>query len=304
MHVIRNLNLARTKRKSVLTIGAFDGLHVGHQELLRKLVRRAKEVQRCSGMVTFDPLPRAVLTPGDNTVCLTTVEDKIELLEQWGLDLLVIIPFTQELARTSARDFVQMLCEHLHMTELWIGWDFALGRRRTGNAHTLTELGKTMGFDVHVIEPVQNGSIVISSTQIRQLIAAGRVREAADLLGRYHQFRAVVISGEGRGRELGFPTANLQVPEHCAIPGRGVYAGYVRCGNERYPAVANIGYRPTFGQDVHAIEAHLLDFHGDLYGQEVHLEFVERLRAERHFSSAEALGAQIRKDIARAREIL
>ncbi len=255
-------------------------------------------------MVTFDPLPRAVLTPDDNTVCLTPIEAKIELLAQWGLDLLVIIPFTQELAQTSARDFVQTLCEHLHMAELWIGWDFALGRGRTGNARTLTKLGKMMGFDVHVIEAVQNGSVVVSSTQIRQLITAGRVHEAAELLGRYHQLKGVVISGEGRGRKLGLPTANLQVSEHCAIPGRGVYAGYVRRGDERYPAVANVGYRPTFGQKEYTIEAHLLDFQGDLYGHEIRLEFVERLRAERRFSSAEALGAQIRKDIARAREIL
>jgi riboflavin kinase/FMN adenylyltransferase len=287
-----------------LTIGSFDGLHVGHQELLRKLIRRAKETRRWSGMVTFDPLPRAVLTPEDNTVCLTTVEDKIELLARWGLDLLAIMPFTPDLAQTSARDFVQMLRKHLHMTELWIGWDFALGRGRTGNARTLTKLGRAMGFDVHVIEPVQNGSVVISSTQIRRLIAAGRVREAAELLGRYHQFRAVVISGEGRGRQLGFPTANLRVSGHCAIPEGGVYAGYVRWGDKRYPAVANIGYRPTFGEEEYTIEAHLLDFDHDLYGQEVRLEFVERLRAERRFASVEALRAQIGEDIARAREIL
>ncbi len=304
MKVIRDLNQADTEHESVLTIGAFDGLHIGHQELLKQLIRRAKEAQRWSGMVTFDPLPRSVLTPDENMVCLTSVEAKIELLTQWGLDLLVIIPFTRELAQTSARDFVQMLCEHLHMTELWIGWDFALGRGRTGNARALTKLGKMMGFDVHVIEPVQNGSVVISSTQIRQLIAAGRVHEAAELLGRYHQVRAVVIAGAGRGRKLGLPTANLQVSEHCAVPGRGVYAGYVRRGDERYAAVANIGYRPTFGEEEYTIEAHLLDFHGNLYGQEIRLDFVERLRAERYFPSAEELGAQIREDIARAREIL
>ncbi len=304
MKVIRDLTQAETDRETVLTIGAFDGLHLGHQELLRQLMRRAYQTDRCGGMVTFDPLPRTILRPDDNTTCLTTTEDKIHLLSQWGLDLLVILPFTRKLAQTSARDFTQRLCTHLRMAELWIGWDFALGRGRAGNARTLTRLGQTMGFRVQIIEPVRDGSVVVSSTQIRHLITEGRVREAADMLGRYHQARGTVIVGEGRGRQLGFPTANLQLSEHCALPASGVYAGYFLCGDQRFPAVANIGCRPTFGEGEQCVEVHLLDFRGDLYGREVGFQFVERLRAECRFTNPAALVVQIEKDIARAREIL
>jgi riboflavin kinase/FMN adenylyltransferase len=304
MKVIRDLNQAETERESVLTVGAFDGLHLGHQELLRQLVRRAQQTDRCSGMVTFDPLPRTVLQPNENTTCLTTPKEKIRLLTRWGLDLVVIVPFTRELARTSARDFVQMLCARLQMAELWIGWDFALGSGRAGNPRTLTQLGRTMGFQVHVIEPVSDGAVVISSTQIRQLITAGRVREAAEMLGRYHEVEGTVVQGEGRGKELGFPTANIELPAHCALPAVGVYAAYVDHGDQRYPAVANIGYRPTFGESELCVEAHLMGFHGDLYGEQVRLRFVERLRAERRFASAEALRGQINRDLAEAQDIL
>jgi len=304
MRIIRDLHQAQSEHETVLTIGAFDGLHLGHQDLLQQLIHRTQQTDRVSGVVTFDPLPRTILHPASNTICLTTTEDKIELLTQWGLDLLVILPFTPELARTSARDFVQMLCEYLHMTELWIGWDFSLGRGRAGNASALTKLGKAMGFHVHVIDPVRDGPVVISSTQIRHLITAGRVREAAEMLGRYHQLRAVVISGEGRGKRLGFPTANLQLSEHCAVPASGVYAAYVAYREQRFPAVANIGCRPTFGEEEHGVEAHLLDLDGNLYGEHIGLQFVERLREERRFPNAEALCAQIEKDIAQAREIL
>jgi riboflavin kinase/FMN adenylyltransferase len=304
MRIIRNLFQANVERETVLTIGAFDGLHLGHQELLRRLTRRARQTERLSAVLTFDPLPRTVLNPAGNTICLTTVEDKIRLLEQWGLDLLVILPFTQELANTSSRDFVQMLCQHLRMTELWVGWDFALGRGRAGNVGALRKLGKAMGFHLQAIEPVSDGQVVISSTQIRNLITNGRVREAAEMIGRYHQLKGLVVPGEGRGKHLGFPTANLRVPEHCALPAMGIYAVYASIKGQRHPAVVNIGCRPTFGAGECIVEVHLLDFDGDLYGEQIHIQFVERLRAERRFSSADALRAQIEKDVANAREIL
>jgi len=304
MKIIHDLQEANVTRDTVLTVGAFDGLHLGHQDLLRRLIRRARQTERLSGAVTFDPLPRTVLDPSNNAICLTTSEEKIELLQQWGLDLLVILPFTAELARTSARDFLQLLCEHLRMTELWVGWDFALGRGRKGDVHTLKKLGASMGFHVHVITPVRDGEVVISSTQIRHLLSQGRVDEAAEMLGRYHQLKARVVQGIARGRELGFPTANLQVPAHCLVPANGVYAVYAIVQDKRYPAVANIGTRPTFGGGERNIEVHLLDFSADLYGEEISVQFVQRLRDERHFPSAKALRAQIEQDIARAREIL
>jgi len=304
MRIIRDLHRANAGRETVLTIGAFDGLHLGHQELVRKLILRARQMDRISAVLTFDPLPRAVLDPEGNTTCLTTLEDKIRLFDEWGLDLLVILPFTRELANTSAQEFARKLREHLQMVELWVGWNFALGRGRSGNVSALQRIGKVMGFQVHVVGPVSDGQVPISSTEIRNLIAAGRVREAAEMLGRYHQLNGLVVTGDDRGKELGFPTANLDVREQCAIPAAGVYAAYASISSGRYSAVVNIGFRPTFGAGERTVEAHLLDFGGDLYGQEMVVEFVERLRGERRFPHAVALCAQIEKDITRAREIL
>ncbi len=304
MRVIRDPTQAQLDHDSVLTIGAFDGLHLGHQELLKRLVRRAQQTYRLSGVVTFDPHPRAVLSPGNNAICLTTTDDKIAILQRWGLDLLVVLPFTPELAQTSARDFMQMLAHDLRMTELWVGWDFALGRGREGDVQTLRKLGQALGYAVHEIAPVQEGDVVVSSTQIRNLIAAGRVREAAEMLGRYHWLRGRVVRGTGRGQQLGFPTANLE-PEHaCLLPSNGVYAAYASVGAERYLAAVNIGLRPTFGAQQRNVEVHLLGFQGDLYGQDLSVEFVERLRDEQRFPSEQALRTQIGHDVARAREIL
>jgi len=304
MRVIRNLDQVKLGQPTVVTIGAFDGLHLGHQELLAKLVGQARRTQRLSAVVTFDPMPREVLAPESNTTCLMTIEEKVELLESWGLDVAVILPFTAELSKTSARDFVQLLCSHLQMAELWVGWDFALGRGRAGNVATLQKLGPGMGFRVHVVEPVHDGDVVISSTEIRRLIGAGRVREAAEMLGRYHMLKGQVIRGDGRGMQLGYPTANLELHGHCAIPAHGVYAVYASFGDRKRPGVANIGVRPTFGPSEPTIEVHALDFQGQLYGEEVLVEFVERLRSERRFVDKEALCAQIEEDVARAREIL
>ena len=304
MRIIHDLHRVNQQRETVLTIGAFDGLHLGHQELLRRLIRRAQATDRRSAVLTFDPLPRAVLDSTGNAICLISAEDKIRLLEEWGLELLVVLPFTAELANTSAREFVQTLCQHLHVTELWVGWDFALGRGRSGDVRTLRKLGEAMGFLVQVVEPVRDGQAVVSSTAIRNLISQGCVREAAEMLGRCHEVEGLVVPGDGRGRDLGFPTANLQVQQHCAIPGAGVYAVYVAIGDERYSAVANIGFRPTFGAGERTLEVHVLDFRGNLYGDQIRVQFVQRLRAERRFPNAQGLCAQIKRDIASAREIL
>jgi riboflavin kinase/FMN adenylyltransferase len=304
MRVIRDPDRVHLDQPTVVTVGAFDGLHLGHHELLAQLVRRARDTKRTSVVLTFDPLPREVLHPEGNTTCLMTIDDKLQLLGQWGLDVAVVLPFTGELASTTARDFVRMLHGHLQMTELWVGWDFALGRERSGSVSTLGKLGKTLGFEVRVVEPVREGGVVISSTEIRRLIAAGRVGEAAEMLGRYHELRGQVVHGDGRGRKLGFPTANLDVREHCAIPANGVYAVYATVGGAKYRAVANVGLRPTFGPGERAIEVHLLDFQGLFYGQEMTVQFVERLRSERRFGNQEALCAQIAADIRHARAVL
>jgi len=329
MRIIRDANQASVERETALTIGAFDGLHLGHQDLLRRLMRGAQEANRLGGVVTFDPLPRTVLAPDSSFICLTTIEDKLELLQTWGLDLLVIVPFTWEVARTSARDFVRPLRERLRMAELWVGWNFALGRGREGDVPALKKLGQEMGFDVRVIEPVSDGGAVISSTQIRNLLGMGRVREAAEMLGRYYQFSGVVVPGVGRERQVGFPTANLRavrpggrrppfgprvparrgetangVENICTLLASGIYATYATVQDKRYLAVANIGVRPTFKDGEPTVEVHLLGFDGGLVGERIHVQFVERLRDECRFTDVKALRAQIKKDIAKAREIL
>jgi riboflavin kinase/FMN adenylyltransferase len=304
MRVIHDLSQANVERETVLTIGAFDGLHLGHQSLLKQLMRSAEEANRLSGVVTFDPPPRMVLAPDSNLICLTTLEDKIELLQAWGLDLLVVVPFTLEVARTSARDFVWPLRERLRMAELWVGWNFALGRGREGDAPALKKLGQEMGFAVHVVEPVSEGGAAISSTQIRNLLGAGRVREAAEMMGRYYQIRGIVVPGVGQERRVGYPTANLDVRQICSLLGSGIYAAYAVAQGMRHSAVANIGIRPTFGGGAPTVEVHLLDFRGELQGDVVRVQFVERLRDERRFASVKALRTQIKKDISRAREIL
>jgi len=304
MRVIRELNRVQVDRDTVLTIGAFDGLHLGHQDLLRRLVRQASQTDRLSCVLTFDPHPRALFSSAANALCLTTTDDKAAILRQWGLDLLIVLPFTPELARTSARDFMQMLVSALHMSELWVGWDFALGRDREGDVRALRALGKSMGYAVHEIEPVLEGGVLVSSTRIRTLLAAGNVREAGELLGRYYALQGRVVRGVGRGKQLGFPTANLEPAQGCVVPATGVYAAYVVVGNARYRAAVNIGVRPTFDLQGRLIEAHLLDFEGDLCGQPITIQLVERLREERRFAGPDALRAQIGRDVARVREVL
>jgi len=299
MRIIRDPHQTNIERATVLTIGAFDGLHLGHQELLRQLVDRARQTKRQSGVVTFDPLPRAVLHPGDNAVCLTTPEEKAELLAQWGLDILAILPFTQELARTSAQDFVSILCAHLGMTEMWVGWDFALGRGRKGSVSHLKKLGAAMSFAVHVVEPVLDGEALISSTQIRKLLSAGHVREAGEMLGRYYPLRGRITQEPLQANEEGFTLVAVQVPGGCAVPASGAYAVYAIIGDICCPAMANI--RSGSGTEQEG-QVYLLDCRAGLGAQGITMQLVERLHDEH--AAPKASPAQIRKDIARAREIL
>ncbi len=304
MRIVHNLEQIELAAPTVLTVGAFDGLHIGHRDLLRRLVARAKELGHVSGVVTFDPLPKSVLSSNSTAVCLIDAADKASLLEEWGLELLVLVPFTMELARTPASEFVALLCTSLRMAELWIGRDFALGHKRSGDVHALRDLGGKLDFSIHVVDPVQEGQAVVSSTAIRQLILAGRVDEAAVMLGRFHSVKGTVVHGDARGRQLGFPTANLVPSASCALPDIGVYAVYLDIDDQRYPGVANVGRRPTFGPSDLRIEVHLIDFTGDLYGRATRLHWVQRLRAERRFENTDALREQITRDVQEARLVL
>ena len=326
MRIIDNLAQATKEREVILSIGAFDGVHLGHQYLIKYLVQRARETESISAVITFHPHPRTVLYPEEPTLYLTTLQEKASLLEGLGLDLLVVLPFTPKLARTSARDFIRSICDHLRIRELWVASGFALGHNREGDVAYLRELGRQMGFDAVVIEPLSLGGEVVSSSRIRSLVMDGKVEEAAKLLGRYPFLTGRVVVGAGRGKRMGFPTANLAIDEGKVIPADGVYAVRVRLGVENHQGVANVGMRPTFdgcklsphkrtkslyarrGESLQGgartVEAHILDFEGELYGTELRLEFVKRLRPERRYASVDQLIAQMQRDVETARIIL
>lgn len=302
MRVIDVLTTARVERPTIVTIGAFDGVHVGHQHLIRELIRQARDSGRLSVVVTFHPHPRAVLRPWLGPGVLTTPGEKAVLMAQMGLDILVLLRFSPEVARTPAAEFVQMLHEHLHMAELWVGKGFALGRGREGDVAALQRMGAEWGFQVRVVEPVCFDSQPVSSTRVRELLASGKVTEARRVLGRPYSLAGEVVSGARRGRCLGFPTANLAVRPERAVPPDGVYAAYALIGDERWPAVANVGERPSFNTGERAIEVHIIRYQGDLYGQDLVVEFIRRLRRQRRFEDICELVQQISRDVERARE--
>ncbi|MDI7275547.1 MAG: bifunctional riboflavin kinase/FAD synthetase [Anaerolineae bacterium] len=303
MQVIDDLATARVERPTVVTIGAFDGVHIGHQQLVRELVQHARQAGKLSAVVTFHPHPRAVLRPWLGPKVLTTPGEKAVLFAQMGLDILVLLRFSQEMAQTTAADFVAMLHERLRMDELWVGEDFALGRGREGNVPALRRMGAEQGFQVRVITPISMDGQVISSTWVRELLAQGQVDEARRLLGRPYSLAGEVVLGARRGRCLGFPTANLAVRQERAVPPDGVYAVYALIGEERWPAVANVGERPSFNSGVWAIEVHIIGYDGDLYGRDLVIEFVKRLRAERRFTDICELVGQIGRDVEEAKRL-
>ena len=290
---------------SWLTIGVFDGVHRGHQAILQKLTAGARQAGAPAVVLTFWPHPATVLGHGE-VKCLTTPDERANLLGGLGVDVVVTYPFDQAVANTSARDFVMMLKDHLDFGQLLIGYDFALGKGRAGNAPSLTEIGKELDYHVDVLPAVSDESGVVSSTAIRKLVSVGSVAEASRLLGRRYSLHGPVVRGDQRGRSLGFPTANIEYPPEKVIPARGIYACWAFLGGEKYPAMVNIGINPTFTPNKQTVnvEAYLLDFDQDIYGGDLHLEFVERLRDELKFSSVDALLEQIRLDVKKGREIL
>jgi riboflavin kinase/FMN adenylyltransferase len=304
MRVIDNLAKADLQGPSLVTIGSYDGVHLGHQHLLKQMQQAAGPLDCHTALVTFHPPPKAVLAPQLNIRYLTTSDEKIALLKGLGLDLTAVLPFTRETAGTPAFEFVKQLVAHLKMRQLWVGPDFALGRNREGDIARLREIGQELGYQVQVVDPLVRDGEPVSSTRIRQLLAQGEIRQVTGLLGRYPGLTGQVIQGARRGRRLGFPTANLSMPADRVIPANGVYACFVWVDERRYPAVTNIGVRPSFAGDERTIEAHLLDFNGDLYGRELRMEFVERLRPERRFANIDELVAQIGSDAQQAADLL
>jgi riboflavin kinase/FMN adenylyltransferase len=301
--------VAAADRGCVITIGNFDGVHIGHQVLLQAVMERAKTLGRPSAVYTFYPHPRRVLYPERSDPLLMTWEQLASELEQRGVDVLVREPFTLDFASLDAEAFLRdIIFDRIAPRELFVGRDFHFGKGRSGGGETLAQLGPHLGIRVVIIPQVRVGGTDVSSTRIRAALAEGDVEVAEQCLGRPYGIEGSVVEGDRRGRLLGFPTANLELENEIA-PGRGVYATSVRViegersGTRVYPSVTNIGTRPTFDRDRVLTEAHLLDFDGDLYGARIELCFHARIRDEKRFSGPDELAEQIARDVVAARQI-
>ena len=284
----------------MLALGNFDGLHRGHMKIIERVRRVAGERGASSVVMTFDPHPPRVVRPDKAPPLLMTEAQRLEAIAGAGIQGCAIVRFTQEMSQWSPEAFVAtVLVEWLHVAEVWVGANFLFGHERAGNFSLLRTLGTRFGFRAEKIDPVRYKEFVVSSTRIRRLIGEGRVDEAGALLGHQYFIDGVVEQGDQRGRTIGFPTANLGT-ENELLPPDGVYATTATIDGVVYPSVTNVGVRPTFGESRRVVEAHVLEFDGDLYGRMIRLGFVQRLRDERRFESAEALQAQIRADAERA----
>ncbi|RMG88263.1 MAG: bifunctional riboflavin kinase/FAD synthetase [Chloroflexi bacterium] len=303
---IRNLTDAQLERPSVVTIGVFDGVHRGHQQLLKRLSDKAREAGWLAVALTFFPHPDIVLRGQVGRYYLSSPEERAELLMKHGIDHVITHPFNEQVRQIRAADFVDMLLNHLQMRTLWVGANFAMGYKREGNLDFLRTQGEQKGFTVEVVDMMrtENPGEVISSTAIRERLYAGDVETAHRWLGRPYPVSGEVVHGEKRGRKIGFPTANVSVWEGRIIPANGVYAGWAWLDNRRYMAVTNVGVRPTFAGDNVTVEVHLLDFQQDIYGQNLRFEFLKRLRPEKKFDGIESLIAQINADVEAGRAYL
>ena len=285
-----------------VTIGVFDGVHRGHQALIRRLVELAAARGLASAVVTLHPSPITVIRPEVRIQYISSLEERIELLRGLGVDAVGPLTFTSELAQVSAADFVMTMRETLDMRLLAGGPDISLGRAREGNATWLSAHAAELGFDFEVVRFLEDGEAKVGSSGIREAVARGDMAAAAALLGRPFSLRGPVVRGFERGRTIGFPTANIAVSADRVLPALGVYVTLAYLGEARYPAVTNIGTRPTFDDGRPSIETHVLDFEGDLYGRELKIELLHRLRGEARFDGVEALVAQIRRDAEEARQ--
>ena len=288
----------------VLALGNFDGMHRGHLKIIERVRRGADERGSTSVAMTFDPHPSKIVRPDKAPTLLMTRQQKLEALARGGMHGVAVVRFTPELARWDPETFVRtVLVEWLHVAEVWVGANFLFGHDRSGNFSLLRSLGARYGFRAEKIDPVRYKDFVVSSTRVRRLISEGRVDEAGALLGHHYTIDGSVVQGQKRGRDLGFPTANV-CAENELIPPAGVYATTVTIDGVAYPSITNIGTRPTFesGHE-HVVEAHVLDFDKDLYGSKLRVGFVQRLRDEKKFDGAGALKAQIEADRARALDL-
>ncbi len=290
--------------RCVVTIGVFDGVHRGHQQIVGRAVAKARALGVPSVVLTFDPHPSEVVRPGSHPPMLTGQRYRADLLEQLGVDVVCVLPFTREFSRLSPEGFVhEVLVEHLHASAVVVGENFHYGARAAGDIASLSASGRRFGFSVEGVELLGSADTTWSSTYVRSCVLAGEVEQAALALGREHRVEGVVVRGDRRGRELGYPTANLQPLPWSAVPADGVYAGRLVRGAEQLPAAISIGTNPTFEGLERRVEAFVLDWSGDLYGEQVGLAFTARLRETLRFDGVEALVEQMARDVARTREL-
>ena len=306
MKIFRTIeDISQPLTNACVTIGNFDGVHFGHQQLFATVVEKARSVNGTSVAITFDPHPLQVLLPGGIKL-ISTCQQKEELIEQSGIDVLVVIPFTKEFAKTTAESFVaELLVRRLGVKELVVGYDYAFGKGRSGNIDFLKQQGQLFNFPVTVVEACYKGDQLVSSTKIRELVREGRMADAKELLGRFYQIRGTVRMGKQRGgKVIGFPTANLKFNEEDLVPKHGVYVTKVFCEGKHYGGILNIGYNPTFGEEQLVAETHIFDFNEDIYGKPIKVNLLKFLRSEKKFSGPKELAEQIAKDVLVAKKIL
>jgi riboflavin kinase / FMN adenylyltransferase len=285
---------------SVVTVGFFDGLHLGHRAILDHLIDAAQAQSLRSVVLTFAKHPREVLSGNTNHITLlTTPDEKIELLQETALDLVLVADFDHGLSQMTAADFVQIVLKgRIGMRKIVVGFNHGFGKQRLGDRETLIAMSKNLGFSVDVVNPARVNDTIVSSTAIRELIADGQVARAAERLGRYYSVRGTVVRGFGRGRRLHWPTANLgNIFEKKLLPRDGIYAGLARVQGESFPAAISCGFNPTFAEGKHSLESHILDFDRDIYDETVELAFVDRIRSEKKFASEDELTSQIAEDV-------
>jgi riboflavin kinase/FMN adenylyltransferase len=297
MEIEQELASITPQGETLLTIGVFDGVHAGHRYLLEKLQQRAAEKNLLNGVVTFRPHPQSVLHPHNQLPWLTSLENRVGTFHELGVNIVAVLTFTPKVAQLSAQEFISLVKKYLKMRGLMVGPDFALGQGREGNINMLRTLGRKMKFSVKVIPPFTINGEVVSSTLIRQALIQGDMRKVERLMGHYFYLGGKVITSDKRGRVLGFPTANLDIKPQQALPGNGIYATIAQVDGKQFPSATNIGIRPTFGEGEKTVETHLIDYKGDLYGKDMRVEFVQKLRDEQRFPSSEELKAQIEKDV-------
>ncbi len=305
MHILEHL--AALDRvvypRPVLALGNFDGVHLGHQAIFEEVMTQVKAIDGMGMVFTFDPHPATVVSPERAPQLLTTFEQKMRLVKALGIGVALRIGFTNEFAQQEPDVFIRdVLVEQIGIRHLVVGYDFRFGHRRSGTAELLRGAAETYGYGVTVVPPIIEADLTVSSSNIRQLVSAGKVADASRLLGRYYAIEGLVVEGFQRGRTIGFPTANVESINEI-IPKTGVYAVQVEWEGQVYEGVANVGYNPTFGNDVLSVEAHLFDFDADLYGQSIRVAFIREIRDERKFASVDELTTQIASDAAMARAI-